>query len=168
MTYTISNLIESGESHETYGTKYIVKFAESPETFELWFKKPPATGSTIEGTIDGTKFKKAKTFGSQSGGGQSSTGRKPYKVDNSDGQRQGMTINNAAQYVQHTATKPLSPVEWADAVYKYATALYSKGDLKAVQRAENVSETQSQPEPTTAPELPQELTKEEVLDLFKA
>lgn len=161
MQYTLSNLIESGESHDTYGTKYIVKFAESAETFELWFKKPPTVGSTIEGTIDGTKFKKTKTFGNQSGGGQP---KKPYtKVDNSDGQRQGMTINNAAQYVQHTATKPLTPVEWADAVYKYATALYSKGDLKAVQRAENASDSQVT-EPTTSPEL----SKEAVLDLFES
>lgn len=51
-----------------------------------------------------------------------------YK-DNSDGQRQGMCINNAANYV-NANEKDLTPVAWAEQVWRYANALYNFGDLK--------------------------------------
>lgn len=157
MTYTITNVIPSGESHETYGDKYHIKFAESPETFELWFKKKPEEGSTVDGTIDGRKFKKEKQSYNSSRGAKKTYGA--VEKDKQDGMRQGMCFNNATHYVTEISTKPLTPVEWADAVFKYATALYSKGDLKAVTAPVRAPES----EPSVDPEL----SKEEILDLFE-
>lgn len=48
--------------------------------------------------------------------------------DNSDGQRQGMCINNANAYVVAN-NKNLSAKEWAQLTHSYAQALYSLGDL---------------------------------------
>ena len=147
MTYTINTLIPTQETHDTYGTKYVVKLAELPETFEMWFKKEPAQGDKIDGSVENGRFKKEKKAWNPAASGGSATAYKPKafnQADKSDGMRQGMCMNNAAQYVQVNATKPLTPSEWADAVYKYATALYSKGDLKAVTEPQNVSEEEKQ------------------------
>lgn len=57
-----------------------------------------------------------------------SFGRTPAR-DNSDGQRQGMCINNAANYI-NSQSKDYTPVEWADRVWRYANTLYGLGDLK--------------------------------------
>ena len=51
------------------------------------------------------------------------------KKDNSDGMKQGMCFNNAAQYVASISPEPLSPNDWAKAVYAYAQSLYSMSDL---------------------------------------
>jgi len=53
------------------------------------------------------------------------------KKDNSDGMRQGMCINNAANYVNSLEfPQALTDREWASLVHSYATALYILGDLK--------------------------------------
>lgn len=58
-----------------------------------------------------------------------SYGSRPTK-DNSDGQRQGMCINNAANFVNASEDrKDLTPVMWAERVWRYANALYALGDL---------------------------------------
>lgn len=53
--------------------------------------------------------------------------------DNSDGQRQGMCINNAANYINTNNTKELSAVEWAKIVHSYASELYNLGDINKSQ-----------------------------------
>lgn len=140
--YTIQTAIPTGKQSPMYGTEFHVKFAENEGTFKLWYKTPPTEGQVQEGDIDGWKFKKAKKeWDGNSGGDASSasatapsTGGKPayqprvYK-DNSDGMRQGMCFNNAANYVEAISPEPLAPAAWAKAVYAYAQALYLLGDL---------------------------------------
>jgi hypothetical protein len=55
---------------------------------------------------------------------------KPAYKDNSDGQRQGMCFNNAANYVNSRKDSDNYTAEqWAEWVHKYANALYKLGDL---------------------------------------
>ncbi len=133
-TYTIQSVMATGKSDPTYGTEYYVKFAESEQTFQMWYKTAPTEGQKQDGHIEGNKFKKAKKEwnpgGPSSGITRSSDQpKRPAYKDNSDGQRQGMAINNAAAYVMATAEKPLNPSEWAQAVKAYAKALYDASDL---------------------------------------
>lgn len=131
--YTIQNVMPTGESHDMYGTEYYVKFAESEETFKLWYKTKPEEGQEVEGDIDGSKFKKAKKefVSNQTRTGQSAP-RQTYSAiqkDKNDGQRQGMCFNNASSYVEAISPSPLPPKQWASAVKEYAQALYNLGDL---------------------------------------
>lgn len=128
--YTITDVMPTGESHEMYGTEFHVKFAESEQPFKLWYKAAPAVGFVQEGTIDGSRFKKAKkdyTRPAEKPMVAKSIGKPAYK-DNSDGQRQGMCINNAANYVAATELT-LDSNEWAAMTHTYARALYTLGDL---------------------------------------
>jgi hypothetical protein len=80
----------------------------------------------------GAVFRKEMDPNAQSSGFQRPT---PKARDN-DGQRQGMCINNAANFVSvmaEFAKKPLTKEEWATQVYEYASALYAKGDLGKLQ-----------------------------------
>lgn len=125
--YTVTTVMETGKSSPTYGTEYHVKFAESEQTFQLWFKKAPLQGDKVYGNINGNKFKKEKKEFEPT----QQTGQAPAKrtyQDNSDGQRQGMCINNAAQYI-NAQNEKLTPSEWAESVRAYAQALYGKSDL---------------------------------------
>lgn len=54
---------------------------------------------------------------------------KKAQDDRGDGMRQGMCINNAANYV-NSQNLTLGEGEWATMVYGYANALYALGDLK--------------------------------------
>ena len=136
----------TGKNNATYGVEYYVKFNESEDTFRLWFKKAPEAGQTIDGDIADGKFKKAKKeWKPQEGGGSTGQGgtspapSRSYK-DNSDGMRQGMCINNAANYVNSLEfPKALTDREWAELVHSYATALYILGDLKAPITEETVA-----------------------------
>lgn len=152
--YTIQTAIPTGKSDAMYGTEFHVKFAENEGTFKLWYKTPPTEGQVQEGDIDGWKFKKAKkewnpTQSAESHGGASvgtptAPKGKPAWRDNSDGMRQGMCFNNAANYVEAISPKELTPTEWAKAVKAYAQALYLLGDLaaeEAVPPTEQVTET---------------------------
>jgi hypothetical protein len=123
--YTVQNAMKSGKKSETYGEEYYVKFVESEQTFPLWFKKDP-TGQKINGTINGSKFVKDKTPQADEKPKFSPTNRGRY---DSDGQRQGMCINNAANYVNAQATELVDDLKWAQTVWKYANALYLMGDL---------------------------------------
>lgn len=124
-TYTVQNAMKSGKKSDTYGEEYYVKFVESEQTFPLWFKKDP-TGQKIDGEINGSKFKKVKR--EEPADKPTPAGRPAYK-DNSDGMRQGMCFNNAANYVTACATEIVDPKVWAKTVYKYANELYLLGDL---------------------------------------
>lgn len=124
-TYTVQNAMKSGKNSDTYGEEYYVKFVESEQTFPLWFKKDP-TGQKINGSIEGSKFKKDKTPPPDEKPTSAPSSRGRY---DSDGQRQGMCINNAANYVNSCATEIVTPEKWASTVYGYANALYALGDL---------------------------------------
>jgi hypothetical protein len=136
-TFTIKSVMPTGKNSPTYGTEFYVQFVESEQAFPLWFKNAPEVGTPIEGEINGSKFKKIKkeyTAPEKRSGETTSIGseiakRPPYK-DNSDGMRQGMCINNAANYVNSLEfEKALTDSEWATTVFSYANALYRLGDL---------------------------------------
>lgn len=135
--YTVKAVMPTGKTSPTYGTQYHVQFNEVEGSFSMWFKTAPEVGKTIDGTIEGTKFKKEKKawnssegHGSKSPGGSSPARGRSYK-DNSDGMRQGMCMNNAAAYINTLEfPKALTDKEWAELVHDYASALYQLGDLK--------------------------------------
>lgn len=139
-TYTVQNVMATGKDHDTYGKEFYVKFVESEQTFPLWFKKAPDAGTKINGEINGSKFKKDKTPPADETPKNSPVSRGRY---DSDGQRQGMCINNAANYVNSCATEIVTPKKWAETVHGYANALYLLGDLGQVPAepaAENTGE----------------------------
>lgn len=122
----------TGKNHQTYGIEFYVQFNETPEAFPLWFKSQPDIGTAIDGEIVAGKFKKIKkeyTPQAEAPAGTPAQAKAPWK-DNSDGQRQGMCLNNAANYVA-TLEFPsaLTDVEWAQTVFAYGQALYRLGDL---------------------------------------
>lgn len=133
MTYTIKAALPSGKDDPKYGKEYIVQVEEDSRTFKVNRKDEPKVGDTLDGEIVdgkyGAYFKKSAlgTPYPVKGGG------KPY---DSDGQRQGMCINNAAAYVNTMEflgpdgkPGPLTDKEWAETVHSYAQALYRIGDL---------------------------------------
>lgn len=129
--YTVDKAMPTGEDHPKFGTEYVVKFNESEQSFKLWYQSEPQPGKVQWGTINGTKFKKERKPEDTSAP-QSFSKKSTYK-DNSDGQRQGMCVNNAANYVNAAALDSGQPVDaktWAKMVHQYATALYRLGDLK--------------------------------------
>lgn len=132
----------TGKTSPKYGKEYYVQLEGNEDSFVLWFqdKNKPEVGKSLEGTIEGSKFtKEKKEWKLQEDGnsdGQSGTSprqaRSFSKKDNSDGQRQGMCLNNAANYVNTLEFKQaLTNREWSDLVHSYATSLYALGDLKA-------------------------------------
>lgn len=146
--YTVQNVLKTGKTSPKYGTEFYVKFAESPETVTVWRtdKNTPAEGQEWEGTIEGNKFVK-KPFVS----GQTESGAKPKRTfgaiqaDKNDGQRQGMCINNAANFVNGYLLKQdetVTPQEWAEMVHVHAQALYALGNLdgEAQQQTDGTTE----------------------------
>lgn len=125
MKYTIKAVQPTGKSDPKYGNEYMVQFNEDMRTVKMSRQQPPVVGAEEQGEIKenayGAYFKKDSNFQGGFKGGA--------RKDNSDGMRQGMCINNAAAYVASVAPEPQAPEAWADAVFKYATALYRKGDL---------------------------------------
>jgi hypothetical protein len=106
-TFTVKSVMSTGKTHATYGTEFYVQFNEVEQAFPLWFKSAPEIGTAIDGEINGGKFKKIKKEytpnteapAASTQGGASSSPAKPAYKDNSDGMRQGMCFNNAANYV---------------------------------------------------------------------
>ena len=137
--YTVQTAMPTGQQSPQFGTEFHVKFAESEQTFKLWYKNPPTQGQEVYGTIDGWKFKKEKKEWNPSSnsapaaqGAPSTQGTSSgftRSRDNSDGQRQGMCINNAAAFVNNNAPNGIEAKDWAKMVHAYATALYRLGDL---------------------------------------
>ena len=146
-TFTVKSVMPTGKNHATYGVEFYVQFNETEQAFPLWFKEAPEIGKTIDGEINGGKFKKIKKeYTPQAEAAPSTPGgpsSKPAWKDNSDGMRQGMCFNNAANYVATLEFKSaLTDVEWATTVFSYAQALYRRGDLTQAPEA-------SQDVPTT-------------------
>ena len=135
-TFTVKSTMPTGKANEKFGKEFYVQFNETEQAFPLWFKEAPAVGKEIDGEISHGKFKKIrKEWKPQEDGGNSQSGGSPAPIrpvykDNSDGMRQGMCFNNAANFVNTLVfEKTLTDREWADLVFAYAQALYIKGDL---------------------------------------
>lgn len=143
-TFTVKGVMPTGKNSPKYGTEFYVQFNEVEASFPLWFKTAPEVGSTIEGEIAGSKFTKIKkeyTPDAATPSTQGGASSKPAYKDNSDGMRQGMCFNNAANYVATLEFKQaLTDAEWATTVFAYAQALYRMGDLKQLQSPENASQ----------------------------
>lgn len=139
-SFTVKNAMTTGKSSPTYGTEYYVQVNEMEDTVPLWLKKAPQPGDPLELENVNGKWKKVKKEWNPSQSAPTTAAparspRTPYK-DNSDGMRQGMCINNAANYVNALEfPKALTDREWATLVHDYATALYALGDLKAPEPA---------------------------------
>ena len=132
MTYTVKSVMPTGKNHATYGIEFYVQFNETEQAFPLWFKTQPEVGSTVDGEIVAGKFKKIKkeyTPQAEAAPGAPAAAKPAWK-DNSDGMRQGMCFNNAANYVATLEfPQALTDAEWAQTVFAYAQALYRMGDL---------------------------------------
>lgn len=125
--HEITNVLKTGKSSPQFGDEYMVKFADHADSIKVWRKEKnaPTEGASWEGDIVNGKFVKPPYEGKA----EDKPAAKPFsrKIDNSDGQKQGMCINNAAaSLVFHNFE---DDAEWAEAVHKRATALYSLGDL---------------------------------------
>ena len=132
-TFTVKSTMPTGKANEKFGKEFYVQFNETEQAFPLWFKEAPAVGKEIDGEIKDGKFKKIRKEwnpnASNDGDKTPAPARTPYK-DNSDGMRQGMCFNNAANFVNTLVfEKTLTDREWADLTFAYAQALYLKGDL---------------------------------------
>lgn len=130
-TFTVKSVMPTGKNHATYGTEFYVQFNETEAAFPLWFKSQPDIGTAIEGDIVAGKFKKVKKeYTPQAEAPAGAPAAKPAWKDNSDGMRQGMCFNNAANYVATLEfTKALTNQEWAELTFSYAQSLYRLGDL---------------------------------------
>ena len=107
---------------DNYGNfKWYVKFQGEADTVPASFRTEPKKGEEKYGSIEegqyGKYFKGAKN--------PNAIGFSSGKVDNSDGQKQGMCIKAAAEYVTQHSKDKLSPIMFAAAVEAYATALYN-------------------------------------------
>lgn len=141
-TFHVANVMPTGETHEKFGKEFYIKFAESEDTFKLWTTKEYTEGQELQGNIVDGKFKKYKA--PYDGSTKSSTPyKKPYgavQADKNDGQRQGMCINNAANYVNATQGDKLEANDWATMVHAFAQALYNKGNLTSTSDDEVVTD----------------------------
>lgn len=139
--HTINTLTKTGTSDATYGTEYYVKFNGQNDTFKLWFQKEPEVGTEIEGKIYqgdyGMRFKKKPRDPNATPSRtpmKASPKKNPFTpgVNREDGMKQGMCVNNAANYVLKVTELngiELDPEEWAKKVNQYANALYAKSEL---------------------------------------
>lgn len=140
MVYTVKSAQATGKVDPTYGQEFIVFFNEDPREVKLSRQNPVEVGQEEDGTIIdgkwGAYFKKTPWNGANAPApavaGQAKAPVKPAYKDNSDGMRQGMCFNNAAnlvnKMVELTGINP-EPVQWARDVFGFARALYSLGDL---------------------------------------
>lgn len=138
--YTVKAAMPTGKTEKKFGSaEYYVQFEEIEDTAALYFMKPPEVGEKLELEKVKGQWKKVKKEYKPSDKtsatppattAKSYPSRSTYK-DNSDGQRQGMCINNATAYVNTLEfKKALTDREWAELVHSYATSLYVLGDLK--------------------------------------
>lgn len=133
-TFTIKQVMPTGEESPTYGKEFFVQFSEMEDTVKLWFKKEtPEPGTTVDLEKGPKGWKKVKkefkpntsNAAAPATGKATAPSRAPYK-DNSLGMRIGMCINNAAQYVNTLEfEKALTDREWATTVASYAKALFA-------------------------------------------
>lgn len=144
MKYTVRQATATGKVDPKFGTEYIVHFNEDEREVKMSRQKPVEVGQEENGTIVNSKygayFKKDPFVPQAPASPASDSTPQPTgaparsyvpRKDNSDGMRQGMCINNAANYVNSLEfPKALTDREWAELVHSYATALYVLGDLK--------------------------------------
>jgi hypothetical protein len=133
-TFTVKSTMPTGKANEKFGKEFYVQFNETEQAFPLWFKEAPAVGKEIDGEISNGKFKKIRKEwnpnAAPEGDAKAPATTRPAYKDNSDGMRQGMCFNNAANFVNTLVfEKTLTDREWADLTFAYAQALYLKGDL---------------------------------------
>lgn len=148
-TYTIKQVKPTGKADTGYGVPYFVQFEEDERAVYAQKKSEPQVGDQWDGDIvadkyNGLRFKKAPFVPGQASAqastpAQASTYTKPAYKDNSDGQRQGMCINNAANFVNALATPDMSDAAWANMVHAYASALYALGDLTTEDKVVDVT-----------------------------
>jgi hypothetical protein len=150
--YTVRQATPTGKSDPTYGTEYIVHFNEDDREVRLSKKDAVVVGQEFNGTINSNKygcyFKKDPFVPGQATAPAATTSPQPTAKpsrtfkDNSDGMRQGMCINNAANYVNKIlgVDEPLDAAAWAKAVHAHATALYRLGDLTQDPDVQNVKD----------------------------
>lgn len=146
--FTVKTATPTGKNDPTYGAEYLVQFEEDTRTVKMSRKTVPQPGGVENGQIIdgkyGAYFKKDPFQPTPGGGAVNPVEKKwtPVKRDNSDGQRQGMCLNNAANYVNTLQfDNALTDREWAQLVHSYATALYRMGDLKDADDQPAVTET---------------------------
>jgi hypothetical protein len=153
MKYTLQDYNEKGQdargNHKLYAN---FKEYENGTVSVYWaVKSLPRLGETFDGEITvgeyGPRFSRTFDQNQQSyqrtSANGAPAGRPTSRPDNSDGQRQGMAINNAAQYVKEWAIKEgkkLSPAEYAQAVKAYAVAIYTNSDLSSVKVEDPLTE----------------------------
>lgn len=148
MKYTVRQATATGKVDPKFGTEYIVHFNEDDREVKMSRQKPVEIGQEENGTIVNSKYGayfKKDPFVPQPQTSSTETTTQPttgaparnyVRKDNSDGMRQGMCINNAANYVNALEfPKALTDREWASLVHDYATALYILGDLKEPEEA---------------------------------
>lgn len=131
--YTVSKVVATGKTDPTYGDEYIVHFSEDAREVRVSRKKEPLEGDAFYGEILNNKFgayfkKDPFTPQTENVVVPDSTAPRPAFRDNSDGMRQGMSINNAAKYVIERAVKndvTLEPIELAAEIAEYAKYIYN-------------------------------------------
>jgi hypothetical protein len=129
MKYTVKSATPTGKVDPKFGTEYIVHFNEDIREVKLSRQKPVELGQEENGQIVDSKFGayfKKDPFVRD----VPLQDQKPAWKDNSDGQRQGNCLTNAANYVLAISPNPLKPLDWANAVHQYAEALYQTGGLQ--------------------------------------
>lgn len=150
--YTVKAFAATGKNDPKFGAEYKVVFNEDAREVTLSRKSPVVEGQEENGEIVagkyGAYFKKdpfvpsqtAANTGAASAGTPAAQPAPKYvpfkKTDNSDGMRQGMCINNAANFVNSLDAPNMDDKEWAKMVHAYATALYRLGDLNAEEEVE--------------------------------
>lgn len=124
----VHNIREWGEGERK--TFYIPVMVDGHDKWVSIGKKDKdalKAGDIVNGTIQTTTYDtdkfKADGFPQKSGFSPAE------RAKSADGQRQGMAMNNANQYLIAKGDTKLTPDEWADSVFEYAQALYAKGDL---------------------------------------
>ena len=137
--YKVVAVKPSGKDDPKFGTEFYIKL-DNDDVARLWFKNAPEVGQELDlekGPKGYKKVKKEWNPGQSSGSPAPASKpftKAPYK-DNSQGMRIGMTVNNAANYVNSLDirdndgnAKILTPDEWATTVASYAIELYHATD----------------------------------------
>ena len=141
--YKVAAVKPSGKDDPKFGTEFYVKL-DNDDVARLWFKNAPEVGQELDLEKGPKGYKKVKkewnpsNTSSQSSEKSSASYGKPSRApfkDNSQGMRIGMTVNNAANYVNSLDirdndgnAKILTPDEWATTVASYAIELYHATD----------------------------------------
>lgn len=127
MIYTLIDFKNAGQDQRG-NNKIYAKFKEyeNGNTQVYWgAKNLPSIGNTYEGDITVTQYGPRFTRSFNPQNKPTMNGQPSPDVKREDGMRQGMAINNAANFVKDVLQdKTLTPNGWAELVGRYATALY--------------------------------------------